>query len=135
MMRSLLPLLFLAGAALAGAGLAGAAVAGVGIAPPNTPLSVELPTDSSLYPVLGLGDPSPDPVNANCLACHSPAMVLTQPRLTRAEWAAEVAKMRNVYKAPIDPADDDAIIAWLVAAQQPRLPMRPHRHPRPQPRP
>lgn len=105
MIRSLLPLLLLSAAT---------------IAPPRTPVSVELPIDPGLYPDLGPGAPSPDPVNANCLACHSASMVMTQPRLTPAEWAAEVTKMRAVYKAPIDPADDAAIIAWLVAAQRPR---------------
>lgn len=54
-------------------------------------------------------------VNGNCLACHSGEMILSQPHLTPAEWRAEVTKMRNIYKAPIDPADDKAIIAWLTA--------------------
>jgi hypothetical protein len=85
---------------------AGAAVA--------APVSVTLPGEMGLYPDLGRGAPAADAINNNCLGCHSAEMVLTQPRLTPAEWQAEVAKMRNVFKAPIDPADDAAIVAWAV---------------------
>ena len=46
--------------------------------------------------------PGADVVNNNCLTCHSAGMVLTQPRLPRAAWQAEVEKMRNTYKGPID---------------------------------
>jgi hypothetical protein len=42
-------------------------------------------------------------------------MVLNQPALTKAQWQAEVAKMRAVYKAPIDPKDVDAILAYLIS--------------------
>jgi cytochrome c5 len=55
-----------------------------------------------------------DAVNNSCLACHSTGMVLTQPRLSRAEWQAEVNKMRNVYKAPIADADVPAIVDYLA---------------------
>ncbi|MFZ4690720.1 MAG: cytochrome c [Polymorphobacter sp.] len=81
---------------------------------------VELPIDATMFAELGRGAPGPDAINNNCLACHSGEMILTQPRLTRDEWAAEVVKMRSVYKAPVDPADDAAIIAWLVAMQDRR---------------
>ena len=81
------------------------------------PVGIDLPDGSALFPELGKGKPSADAINNNCLACHSSEMVMNQPRLTQAEWAAEVAKMRNVYKAPVDPADDAAIIAWATAMQ------------------
>ena len=45
---------------------------------------------------------------------------MNQPHLTRAEWQGEVAKMRNAYKAPVDPASDAAILDWLVAMQAAR---------------
>jgi hypothetical protein len=54
-------------------------------------------------------------VNNNCLACHSAAMITAQPRLSRVQWGETIAKMRTVYAAPIDPADDKAILDWLVA--------------------
>jgi len=88
---------------------------GAAPAPANRPVSIDLPFDATLFPDLGRGAPSADAANNNCLACHSAEMVLTQPALTRAEWAAEVTKMRSVYKAPVAPADDAAIIDWLVA--------------------
>ena len=52
-------------------------------------------------------------INRNCLICHSAGMVLTQPRLSRADWQAEVNKMRNLYKAPIPPKDVPAIVDYL----------------------
>jgi hypothetical protein len=80
------------------------------------PVSIELPVADAMFPEIA-GGPSADAINNNCLACHSTEMVTNQPRLTAAEWAASVAKMRSVYKAPVDPADDAAIVAWLVAMQ------------------
>lgn len=56
-----------------------------------------------------------DVVNNNCLACHSAGMALTQPRLPRAVWQAEVEKMRNTYKAPVDAKDVPAIVDYLAA--------------------
>lgn len=81
----------------------------------GAPVAIELPVDTSPYPDLGPGQPAADAINANCLGCHSAGMVLTQPRLTEAEWRAEIAKMRSVYKAPVPEADDAAITAWLTA--------------------
>ena len=56
-----------------------------------------------------------DVVNNNCLACHSAGMVLTQPRLPRAVWRAEVEKMRNAYKAPIAAEDIPTIVDYLAS--------------------
>ena len=58
--------------------------------------------------------PGADVVNNNCLTCHSAGMVLAQPRLPRAVWQAEVEKMRNTYKGPIDAADVPAIVDYLA---------------------
>jgi mono/diheme cytochrome c family protein len=52
--------------------------------------------------------------NANCLTCHSAAYVYTQPRMTAAQWTAEVTKMKNAYGAPIAPTDIAALAAYLV---------------------
>ena len=41
-------------------------------------------------------------------------MVLTQPAFPKPVWEAEVRKMINVYKAPIDEADVAAIVAYLA---------------------
>ncbi len=41
-------------------------------------------------------------------------MVLNQPALSKVQWQAEVEKMRLAYRAPVDPKDVDAIVAYLV---------------------
>ncbi len=54
---------------------------------------------------------------ANCLICHGADYVYNQPPLSRAQWTAEVNKMRNVYKALL--ADDavavDKIVDYLMS--------------------
>jgi cytochrome c553 len=74
-------------------------------------VSVDLPPGDDMFP----DGPSADAVNNNCLACHSADMVLNQPALPKAQWQAEVDKMRTSYKAPIDPGDVDAILDYLVS--------------------
>ena len=80
------------------------------------PVSIELPNDFVPFADIA-GGPSAEAINANCLSCHSAEMVLHQPQLSRIEWQGEIAKMRSTYKAPVDPADDAAILQWLVAMQ------------------
>lgn len=53
--------------------------------------------------------------NANCQTCHSAAYIYTQPRLTRAQWTAEVMKMKGAYGAPIADGDVNTIVDYLVA--------------------
>ena len=65
-------------------------------------LSVTLPEDKGRFPAAPGAD-----------ACHSPSMILTQPKLKREQWKANIKKMREVYKAPIDPAAEPAILAYL----------------------
>jgi hypothetical protein len=73
-------------------------------------VKVEFPESDRQFP----GGAAADAINNNCLACHSAAMVLNQPALSRATWEAEVKKMINVYKAPIEQADAERIVAYLV---------------------
>jgi hypothetical protein len=40
-------------------------------------------------------------------------MVLNQPALSKTAWSAEVDKMINFYKAPVDPGDVAAIVEYL----------------------
>ena len=72
--------------------------------------SVDLPAGDSMFP----GGTAADAINNNCLACHSADMVLNRPPLPRAAWEAEVHKMINAYKAPIDQTDVAAIVDYLV---------------------
>jgi hypothetical protein len=73
-------------------------------------VSTKFPDPGRLFP----GDGSADAINNNCLACHSTGMVFTQPKMSRAEWQAEVDKMRSTYKAPINAADVPAIVDYLA---------------------
>jgi hypothetical protein len=41
-------------------------------------------------------------------------MVLNQPLLPRSTWEAEVHKMINVYKAPVDDSDVAKIVDYLA---------------------
>ena len=72
-------------------------------------VSVELPTSDITFP----GGAAADAINANCLSCHSARMVLTQPNLAKAAWAAEVDKMIHTFKAPIDQRNTTAIVDYL----------------------
>jgi cytochrome c5 len=72
-------------------------------------VSITLPEDTGTFP----DGPGKDAMIANCGACHSPSMILTQPRLTADQWKSTIKKMREVYKAPIDAADEPAILAYL----------------------
>jgi len=59
-------------------------------------------------------------VNNNCLGCHSAGMILNQPTMPKAAWQAEVAKMRAVFKAPVDEKDVAAIVDYLTAIKGPK---------------
>ena len=97
--------------------LAGCEQAKADFAFPNT--SVTLPEDTTTLPA----GPGVEAVTTNCLACHSPAMILTQPRLTRKAWENEVEKMAKVYKAPIDQAAVPQIVDYLVATNEGLTPL------------
>jgi cytochrome c553 len=73
-------------------------------------VNITLPQSERTFP----GGAEADAINNNCLICHSASMVLTQPRLSRAAWQAEVDKMRNFYKAPIAEKDVPAIVDYLT---------------------
>ena len=56
-------------------------------------------------------------VQGNCISCHTPGMILTQPASPKAAWEDEVAKMRNVYKAPVSEKDVPDIVTYLMAVK------------------
>ncbi len=99
-----------------------AIAAGVALASFGTPaaekltlksVNVDLPAGDRMFP----NSPGADAINNNCLACHSAGMVLNQPALPKAEWQAEIDKMRTAYKAPIDAKDVPAILEYLVTTK------------------
>ena len=85
--------------------------------PLDLPKSVRVTLPDGMEQFAG---PGADAINGNCLACHSTGMVLNQPTLPKATWEAEVAKMRNVYKAPVVEADIPAIVDYLVRVKGPK---------------
>jgi mono/diheme cytochrome c family protein len=80
--------------------------------PPKGTATISLPGDAGMAFKPGAGSAA---AQANCLSCHSSAYVSTQPVLTRAQWTAEVAKMKNVYGAPIPDDKVPAIVDYLTA--------------------
>jgi hypothetical protein len=80
-------------------------------APTFTAVAITLPEDSGTFPDRS----GVAAITANCTACHSPSMILNQPPLTRDQWRSSIAKMREVYRASIDPAAEAAILDYLEA--------------------
>ena len=85
-------------------------------APAFKSVQLEFPPDTASFP----DGPHVKVVKQSCLACHSADMVLDQPLLPRATWAAEVAKMRNTYKAPLKDDDMPLIVDYLAATHAPQ---------------
>jgi hypothetical protein len=61
--------------------------------------------------------PNREEFQALCRLCHSPRLVLTQPRLSEKQWAAVVRKMVAVYGAPIPPEQEQDIVGYLIAVR------------------
>ena len=80
----------------------------------ETPKQITLTSQSITLPVETATLPA-EILSVNCAACHSPEMILSQPKLKPEQWQAEVTKMRGAYKASIDEKDDAKIIAALLA--------------------
>ncbi|MEN2787673.1 cytochrome C nitrite reductase [Sphingomonas qilianensis] len=80
-----------------------------------TSATIALPEESAALPA------GSALITANCTACHSVEMLTAQPPLNAEKWQATIDKMRGVYKAPIAPGDDQALIGALLAlpAQRP----------------
>jgi cytochrome c5 len=110
MKRSILSIALLASAVL----LAPLALAKNG--PALKSVDVTLPNSARALPA----GPGQATAQNNCLTCHSAGMIMTQPRMPKAAWAAEVAKMRSVYKAPVDETDVPAIVDYLTAVKGPK---------------
>ena len=108
-MNARLPVLALA-AALAGGALALAhhARAAAGGAVVWKSQSVELP-----YPGPHFSGPGADLLNPSCSTCHSADFVNDQPHLPLATWKMEVLKMKNVFHAPVEEKDVDALAQFL----------------------
>lgn len=99
--------------AFAAAVLLAAGGASAAVVVPHGVVAVDLPPDRAFAFKPGDGLVS---AQTYCLTCHSAAYVTTQPVLTRAQWQAEVAKMRAVYAAKIPDEAVPVIAAYLAQA-------------------
>ncbi len=77
----------------------------------GTVYSITLPDAAPMLP----DGPNRPQFQAYCRLCHSPRLVLTQPRLTQDKWAGVVSKMVKTYGAPIPPEQEPDIVAYLTA--------------------
>ena len=99
-------------AGLAGTSTGQAAPGPRGKARAAAPVTVSLPEEA--IPA-ELADAEGEAVVNHCTACHSLEYIVTQPRGKGAQfWKDEVTKMVNVYKAPVEPADAEAVTAVLA---------------------
>jgi hypothetical protein len=110
MIRKIAPAVFVLGAVLAA--LPAQAKSRIAL----TSIIVDLPQGQRDLP----NGPGADAARGICLACHSAGMILNQPTMAKAGWEAEVAKMRNVYKAPVDEKDVPTIVDYLTAIKGPK---------------
>jgi mono/diheme cytochrome c family protein len=77
----------------------------------KTKKTIVLPPEKvDLKPGKGL-----DKVTTSCVICHSTDYITMQPKMTKAQWTAEVNKMIRVMGAPISPADAKVIAHYLAA--------------------
>ncbi|WP_022683497.1 hypothetical protein [Sphingobium bisphenolivorans] len=80
-------------------------------APTARPREYTLPADSVPAALAG---PQGEVIVNNCMGCHSLDYITSQPKGKGSQfWRDAVIKMINVYGAPIDPADLDALTAAL----------------------
>ncbi|GAO54198.1 cytochrome c551/c552 [Novosphingobium sp. MD-1] len=89
-----------------------------------TSSAIELPVEEPFFPDSPDGGPKADTINADCTACHSASMTLTQPALSPEAWAGVVHKMRDVYHAPVPEEDVPAILAYLAHLSPKAAPVR-----------
>ncbi|QGN53949.1 cytochrome c [Novosphingobium sp. Gsoil 351] len=88
-----------------------ASLCGLAVCVSAKPVKLDLPLEKT---PLELATADAEVVVNNCSACHSLDYIVTQPRGKGEEfWRAAVAKMVNVYKAPVSTEDADAIAKVL----------------------
>ena len=59
--------------------------------------------------------PHLDTAQRYCIACHSVDYIYMQPSLSEPQWRAIVGKMKKVMGAPIEDADVDALVQYLMS--------------------
>ena len=82
-------------------------------AKPAAVSSIELPPDMPLVPA----GPNQEQFTAVCRLCHSPKLVLTQPRFPEKKWTEVVHKMVAVYGAKMLPEEEKAVVTYLMSVR------------------
>ncbi|HEY6869186.1 MAG TPA: cytochrome C [Novosphingobium sp.] len=89
-----------------------ALVAGLSVTAAAKPVTFTFPAETTPPPLAG---EDAAVVVASCSGCHSLDYIATQPPHKGAQfWRDEVTKMITVYKAPVEPADADAVVEVLA---------------------
>lgn len=73
-------------------------------------VSITLPEDHDSF----RAGPNAEAVANHCVICHAPDYVYMQPPLTRAQWEAEVKKMKTVFGCPLPDELVDQMTDYLV---------------------
>lgn len=74
-------------------------------------VSIELPRETvQLMPGPGL-----ETATKNCTACHSADYIYMQPPLSKEQWRGSITKMKKVFGAPINEADIDTLVNYLMS--------------------
>jgi hypothetical protein len=71
--------------------------------------SVRLPPGTASFPA----GPGAE-LAGQCLICHSAEMVLLQPAMPAQKWVGLIEKMRDVYGAPVQADQVQALAAYLA---------------------
>lgn len=74
------------------------------------PVRYEMPPETAAFKP----GPGAELAKNQCLVCHSAEYVITQPRLPRAFWEANVAKMRDKYGALLTKEQVPVLVDYLV---------------------
>ena len=87
-----------------------AAAAGFTLMATAAPLHFEMPRETAAFKP----GPGSELAKNQCLICHSADYIIIQPRLPRAFWEANVAKMRDKYGALLPKDQVPALVDYLV---------------------
>jgi cytochrome c5 len=74
--------------------------------------SIELPS----VPVDLADGPDRDAASRYCGICHGVEYIPMQPKMSKAQWTATVAKMIKAFGAPVPQEDADKIAGYLSTA-------------------
>ena len=84
----------------------------VGAEQKGTLNAIELPS----VPVDLANGPDRDTASRYCGICHGVEYIPMQPKMSKAQWTATVAKMIKAFGAPVPQEDADKIVGYISTA-------------------